>query len=125
MKSLMLNSVVGLAALCLTLSLSQHLFAAPSYSGGLLIQAYATLEMADHDYKGHRVAAMKQIEAAGKLVSVNIHGDGKVHEKQGVSDEQLRAAQGLLEQARAGLGGKALAHVNRAINQLSIALKIK
>jgi len=125
MKSLTFRSFFRLAILCLALSFSQKLIAGPSPSGGYLLQAYATLEMADHDYKGHRAAAMKQIEAAGKVLGVSVRGDGKGHEKQGVSDEQLRTAQGLLEQAKAGLSGKALIHVNKAIGQLSIALKIK
>ena len=46
--------------------------------------------------------AMKQIEAAGKLVHLNLGGDGKGHEKQGVSDEQLVAAQGILNQIKGG-----------------------
>ena len=78
-----------------------------------------------HDYKGHRVEAMKQIEAAAKVLGVNLHGDGRGHEKQGVSDEQLRSARGMLEQARPGLKGKALKHVDRAISQVNTALKIK
>ena len=114
-----------MAIVCFALSLSQRGFAGPSPAAGLLVQAYASLEQADHDYKGHRVAAMRQIEAAAKLVGVNVHGDGKGHETQGVSDAQLRTAQGLLQQARAGLAGKPLKHVNRALQQLSIALSIK
>jgi hypothetical protein len=42
-----------------------------------------------------------------------------------VSDNQLRTAQGLLEQARPGLSGRPLRHVNRAINDLTVALQIK
>ena len=81
--------------------------------------------MANHDYKGHRVEAMKQIEAAAKLLRVDIRGDGRGHEKQGASDEQLRIARGMLEQARADLRGKALKHVDGAIKQINIALKIR
>ena len=119
-RSLALVAVVGLA-----LSFSLKAMARPEASADLLRQAYTTLEMADHDYKGHRVDAMKQIEAAGKELGVKIRGHGKGHEKQGVSDEQLRAAHSLLEQARPGLTGKPLKHVNKAIKQLDIALSIK
>jgi len=91
----------------------------------LLRQAYLTLSMADHDYKGHRVEAMKQIEAAAKLLKADIHGDGRGHEKQRVSDEQLRIARGMLEQTRPELRGKPLKHVDRAIKQINIALKIR
>ena len=114
-----------MAVACWVLLLGLNLLADPVPPAGLLSQAYATLAQADHDYKGHRVAAMKQIEAAGKALGVNIRGDGKGHEPQGVSDAQLRAAQGLLEQARAGLTGKPLKHINRALDQISIALTIK
>ena len=116
---------VGLAVVCLVCSFSQRLLASPSPAAGLLVQAYTTLGQADHDYKGHRVAAMKQIEAAAKLLGVSVRGDGRGHEKQGVSDAQLRTAQGLLQQALPGLSGKPLKHVNRALQQLAIALSIK
>jgi len=99
--------------------------AGPAASGALLTQAYSALASADHDYKGHRAAAMRHIEAAGKALGVNVRGDGKGHEAQGVSDNQLRTAQGLLEQARPGLSGRPLRHVNRAINDLTVALQIK
>jgi hypothetical protein len=116
---------VGLAVVCLAVSLGYNLLANPTPSAALLVQAYTTLEHANHDYKGHRVAAMKQIEAAGKLLGVKVRGDGKGHEKQGLSDAQLRTAQGLLQQARPGLSGKALKHVDKAMQELSIALSIK
>ncbi len=125
MKMDLYRSVVGLAVVCFALSFVQSLVAGPSPAAGLLVQAYTTLEQADHDYKGHRVAAMKQIEDAARLLGVNVRGDGKRHEPQGVSDAQLRTAQGLLQQAQAGLSGKALKHVNKALQQLSIALSIK
>jgi hypothetical protein len=125
MKTGLYPHIVSLAVVCFALSFSQHLFAGPSPAAGLLVQAYATLEQADHDYKGHRVAAMKQIEAAAKLLGVSVRGDGRGHEKQGVSDAQLHTAQGLLQQALPGLSGKPLKHVNRALQQLSIALSIK
>ncbi len=123
MKHLTLRSLTAVVVTCLTLFLGLNLVAAPS--GDLLIQAYTSLEQADHDYKGHRADAMKQIEAAGKELGINVRGDGHGHEKQGVSDEQLRHALGLLEQARGGLHGKPLHHVNSAIKQIHTALSIK
>jgi hypothetical protein len=90
-----------------------------------LDDAYATLAQADHDYKGHRVKAMKQIELAVQELGGRISGKGKGHEPQGTSDAQLRAAQGLLQQARAGLSGKALRHVNASIAQINDALAIR
>jgi hypothetical protein len=91
----------------------------------LLRRAYGTLAEADHDYKGHRIDAMKDIEEAGKILGINLHGDDHDHEKQGVSDEHLREAQHILAEAKAGLTGKALKHVNAAEKQLNIALRIK
>jgi hypothetical protein len=125
MKINLVRLFVGVAVMCSVLCFVRSVIARPSPAAGLLVQAYTTLEQADHDYKGHRVAAMKQIEAAAKLLSVNVRGDGRGHEKQGVSDAQLRTAQGLLQQAQSGLSGKPLRHVNKALQQLSIALSIK
>ncbi len=42
--------------------------------------------------------------------------------RQGASEEQLRAARGMLEQSRAGLTGKALKNVDKAIEQINNAL---
>ena len=93
--------------------------------GNLLPRAYVTLSMADHDYKGHRGEAMKQIAAAAKVLRINLHGDNVVREKQAVSDEQLRIARSLLQEARPQLRGGALKHVDKAINQINIALSVK
>jgi hypothetical protein len=90
-----------------------------------LEDAYATLSHADHDYKGHRVKAMKQIELAVQELGSHISGKGRGHEPQATSDAQLRAAEGLLQQARSGLSGKALKYVNNAITQISDALAIR
>jgi cob(I)alamin adenosyltransferase len=90
-----------------------------------LDEAYATLAQADHDYKGHRAKAMKQIQLAVKELGGRISGKGRGHEPQGTSDAQLKAAQVLLQQASTGLTGKPLKHVNAAITQISVALSIK
>ncbi len=91
----------------------------------LLDDAYATLAQAKHDYKGHRVAAMKQIELALGERGAKVSGKGAARESQGTSDAQLRAAQALLTQAVPQLSGKALKHVNAAISQITTALSIK
>jgi hypothetical protein len=97
----------------------------PPATPGLLSQAYAALSVADHDYKGHRVRAMKQIEAAAKELGFTLQGNGRGHEAQTTSDQQLRTAQGLLQQALPGLTGGPQEHVQKAIQQLSVALSIK
>lgn len=43
----------------------------------MLREAYDILARADHDYKGHRAKAMHEIEAAGKLIGMNVKGEGK------------------------------------------------
>jgi hypothetical protein len=113
------------AILLLALGLVTRVQAQSNGSFALLNDAYATLAQAKHDYKGHRVRAMKQIEAAFGELGGKVSGKGRNHEPQGTSDAQLRAAQGLLQQACAGLSGKALKHVQEAINQISIALSIR
>ena len=70
-------------------------------STNLLTQAYAVLSVANHDYKGHRVAAMKQIAAAGTVVGITEMGNGKGHEQQVVSDQRLQIATSSLQQATA------------------------
>jgi hypothetical protein len=95
---------------------------------GYLQQVYATLATADHDYKGHRVKAMKAIETACKLLGSGIGGDGKGHEKQALSDAQLREAIGMLQNASGIVAAqgqkKVLTHIDTAIKELNIALTI-
>jgi hypothetical protein len=95
----------------------------------LLKQAYATLAMADHDYKGHRVKAMKAIEAACKSFGLDVTGSGKGHEQQGISDAQLKQAQQDVQQASSIAAGldqtKVVKHLEKAISEIGIALTIK
>jgi hypothetical protein len=91
----------------------------------LLQQAYGLLATADHDYNGNRIKAMKEIEAAAKILGVSLHGDGKVREAQGASDAQLRSARDLLVKAANGLMGRELLRIERAISHLNIALAIR
>jgi hypothetical protein len=127
--NLFLRYATLLAALLLVFGLVTRSQAQTASPITTLDDAYATLVQANHDYKGHRVKAMKQIELAvqelGGKISGKISGKGRGHEPQGTSDAQLRAAQALLQQAAGGLSKKALKHVNAAIEQLNIALSIK
>lgn len=94
-----------------------------------LQQAYHILEVADHDYKGHRKKAMGHIERACKELGVKPHGDGKGREPQGTSDAQLREAQSMLQQARATASANNLKqvvkHIDNALEEINTALKIK
>jgi hypothetical protein len=96
------------------------------------------LERADHDYKGHRAAAVKDITAAiHDLTRGAPHhqphampGKGGNNETQALSDAQLKEA---IEQLRvvhkqlsvAGGPADAANAVERAIKELRIALEIR
>lgn len=62
----------------------------------MLTHLYSILATGDHDYAGHRVVAMHLVERAGKLLGVDLAGDLKDHEKQGLSDDKMRQAQHLI-----------------------------
>lgn len=117
--------LLGAYLACAFLAVCPRLQAQPHGNVAVLREAYFTLAAADHDYKGHRAAAMKQIEQAVKLLGGDVKGDGKNRERQGASDAQLRAAQNLLHQASPGLSGAPAKHVDQAIKQISTALSIK
>jgi len=124
--NLFLRLPILLAVIVLVLGLVTQAHAqAAAGPGTLLDDAYATLAQAKHDYKGHRVKAMKQIELALGEKGAKVNGKGKVREPQSTSDAQLRAAQALLQQAASQLSGKALKHVNAAVSQISTALQIR
>jgi hypothetical protein len=122
MKTSLMRPFTTLLAIITLMAFTARLQAAPV---DLLRAAYTTLSQADHDYKGHRKDAMKQIAAAAKLLGVTLAGDGKDKEKQGLSDDHLREAAGLLQQAQAGLAKKPLKHVLAAEKQIATALSIK
>ena len=108
-----------------------------------LVQTRNLLQAADHDYKGHRSAAVKEITKAihaldangGQHKKTGVHPHtGKPHEVQALSDAQLRAAiQALvtvgqqLQSAGAKYprAGKAALDVQLAVKQLNMALAIK
>ena len=119
------RSATILAILLLACGLVTRAHAQPNATTMLLENAYATLGAAKHDYKGHRIKAMKQIEAAFNESGWKIRGLGRNFEPQGTSDDQLRSAKNLLRQAGPGLSTRALKHVDDAIAQINDALAIK
>lgn len=100
-----------------------------SKEAGMLRNAYVILATGDHDYKGHRAKAMRQIEAAARLLGVKLAGDDKDRQKQGLSDAELREAQGLLQSVLAAAQVKdqprISKHLNGAINQINLALSVR
>ena len=134
MNTKLFRYVIATAALTLFLSFGVNLRAqappppppvTPAAATGLLSQAYAALSVADHDYKGNRVRAMHQIEAAAKVLGITLGGQGHGHEKQVVSDDQIHTAQTLLQQALPGLPPAAQQHVQKALDHIAAALSIK
>jgi hypothetical protein len=95
----------------------------------MLRNAYRTLATGDHDYRGHRVKAMRAVEAAGKLLGLDLAGDLKERTPQPLSDEKLREAQGLLTQVLGSAEVKGqkrvVRHLNAAIQHLNTALSIR
>jgi hypothetical protein len=115
-----------------------HLAPAPFLSPLVqqLHQVRLLLEHADHDYQGHRAAAVGQISSAINLLAPkNPFKDkdtGGNNEPQALSDEQLREAILVLANDAAYLSAiphpkaaKAFWHVGSAIVDLEIALMVK
>lgn len=95
---------------------------------GLLQSAYTNLAEAKHDYKGHRVKAMRHLQAAAKQLGLKLQGAGSIREGQAASDAQLRAAKSQLEQTASALTGSnpyAAEQVRKAISEISTALRIR
>jgi len=112
---------------------SQNQFQTVAFSdsaeAGMLHRAYRILATGDHDYKGHRAKAMRQIEAAAKLLGLDLSGDLKDRQPQLLSDEKLHEASGLLANVLGSSEVKGQEriskHITAAINQINIALTIR
>lgn len=94
-----------------------------------LRQAYLTLAMADHDYKGHRVRAMHAVEAACDILGYNIRDEGKGKQPQPTSDAEMKQAQQIIQtvqtQASSNNQTHVANHLARAVNEINLALSIK
>jgi hypothetical protein len=92
----------------------------------MLRDAYKILATGDHDYKGHRAKAMRQVEDAGKLLGMDIAGDLKDHTPQPLSDDILRTAQGYIRTVRNSAEVKdqerVARHLDNAIAEIDTAL---
>jgi hypothetical protein len=104
----------------------QYIGFSDSKEAGMLRDAYIILATGDHDYKGHRAKAMKAVEAAGKLLGLNLAGDAKDRQPQLLSDDKLREAQGLITQVLGAAEVKdqkrVTKHLTEAVNQINTAL---
>jgi hypothetical protein len=98
-----------------------------SAEADMLHRAYRILAWGDHDYHGHRAAAMKQVKQAADLLGLDLTGDDKHREMQVLSDDQLRNARDLLIHVRDSSYVKGQdrisRHVQSAIDQINKALE--
>ena len=95
----------------------------------ILRRAYRILATGDHDYDGHRVRAMHAVEEAGRLLGMDLDGDLKDRTPQRLSDDKLREAEGFINQVRGAAEVKdqkrIVRHLNEAVKQINIALRIR
>lgn len=91
--------------------------------------AYQILSQGNHNYNGHRIAAMNEIREAARLLGVELKGDGADRESQEISDARFHLAQRLLQQVRSKQTGETqkpvLKRVDQALSQIAVALKIR
>lgn len=94
-----------------------------------IVHAYRLLKGADHDYDGHREAAMKELRIAGDKLGLTLEGEGMKEERQWKSDRRLQEARRLLKEARNKLEDRdrerAAASIEHAIKEIDVALKVK
>jgi hypothetical protein len=99
-----------------------------SAEAGMLHRAYHILATGDHDYKGRRVRAMRQVKAAAGLLGLDLSGDDRDKEKQVLSDDRLREADGLLNQvlgsSEVNAQKKVVRHLHAAVKEIHAALNI-
>ncbi len=116
---------IAAIALALSFGLSAHAESARDE----LVHAFRLLKKADHNYGGHRVAAMNEIEAASRDLGLEVGGDLQEHERQWHSDEQLTEARRLLHESRDKLEhrdrDRVADHVEKAIQEIDTALRVK
>jgi hypothetical protein len=97
-----------------------------SVEAGKLRRAYAILATGDHDYAGHRAKAMKAVEAAGKLLGLDLGGDLKDRTPQVLSDDRMREAEGLITEVLGAAEVKdqklIAKRLDEAVNQINDAL---
>jgi hypothetical protein len=98
-----------------------------SAEAGMMHRAYRILAYGDHNYHGHRAAAMKQVKAAAELLGLDLKGDDRDREVQVLSDDQLRSARDLLthvlDNSEVKGQDRIAKHIHNAIDQINKALE--
>jgi len=94
-----------------------------------LAHAYVLLKLAKSDYKGHRAAALQEMETAGHELGLDLKGRGSEHERQLKSDQLVAESSRMLREARDKLEARdrehVAAHLEKAIHELNEALRVK
>jgi hypothetical protein len=94
-----------------------------------IVHAYRLMKAADHDYDGHREAALKDLREAGDKLGLTLEGEGVHEERQWKSDRRMNEARRLLREARGKLEDRdrerAADKVDHAIKELDAALKVR
>ena len=122
------RSVVSAAMLVGGIAVSPAQAVATSEVGALM-HIRGLIATADHDYHGHRLAALKAIEDACRSLGVAISGDGHDRTLQGNSDAMLRQAgreiANLQPVAAANHQARVLEDLDRASKRIEKALAVK
>ena len=127
MKSTHRSFYLQIAAFALALSFGLSAYAEPPRDE--IAHAYVLLKLAKHDYGGHKAEAIRELEAAGGALGLDLHGRGTEHERQLKSDELVAEAGRMLHEARDKLEARdrdrAASHVEKAIHEVDEALRVK
>jgi hypothetical protein len=119
------NTCLQIVAIALALTFGLSAYAEPPRDE--LVHAFRLMKRADHDYDGHRVKAMHEVEVAGKALGLDLGGDIEDRERQWKSDAQMAEARRLLIHARDHLEAhdrdRVADHVEVAIKEINASLR--
>jgi hypothetical protein len=94
-----------------------------------VVHAFYLLKKADHDYVGHREAALREVETAGQKLGLELKGNLPDREQLWKSDAQLIEARRLISEAREKLEPSdrdlVASHLKKALKEIDIALRNK
>ena len=94
-----------------------------------LRDVYITLATGDHDYNGHRAAAMTHVKAAADLLGLDLGGDARARQPQALSDDKMRESKAMILQvmdaAEVKDQKKVVKHLEEAVHEINVSLGIK
>lgn len=98
----------------------QFLSRATTAEATMLRQSYGILSKSKEDFQGHRVQAMKAVQAAAKTLHVSLRGVSQQQAPAAAPDIRLRQAQGMLQQVQISVAGR---NQQRVAMQIDVALQ--